>query len=256
MASCRPTIISSGVGETREIQVPGSYMRAARVERTVTTFSQTPSGDRLVVERDGVGCAVGGGHRGIGADDSLGGRRLAVELAALVVGERRLQGGHQVGGDASQALLVAADGRHLGDHRAQPPVGGAQHDRMAAGIAGAPQPDPVGVDGGVALQERDRPAPVGDLHPRVDVEARRSVAGAEPAMVVHQHHESRVGEHPGEPFQSVLLHPGEPVRHRDGRVRCRAVGTNSQPRSVTPPSAANSTSCRSIITLLFLGRGL
>ena len=33
-----------GVGDTREIHVPGSYMRAARVERTVTTFCQTPSG--------------------------------------------------------------------------------------------------------------------------------------------------------------------------------------------------------------------
>jgi hypothetical protein len=44
MVSCRPTIISKGVGETWEIQVPGSYMRAARVDRRVTVFSQTPSG--------------------------------------------------------------------------------------------------------------------------------------------------------------------------------------------------------------------
>ena len=169
-----------------------------------------------------VGCAIGSGHRRVGADDSLGGRRFAMELAALVLGERRLQGGHQVGGNPSQALLVAADGRHLGDHRADPPVGGSQHDRMAAGVAGAPHPDPVGVDRGVALQERDRSAPVGDLHPGVDVEARRSAAGPEPAVVVHQDHESRLGEHPGEAVQSVLLYPGEPVRHRDGRVRCGA----------------------------------
>jgi hypothetical protein len=36
--------MSSGVGDTREIHVPGSYMRAAPVERTVTMLSQTPSG--------------------------------------------------------------------------------------------------------------------------------------------------------------------------------------------------------------------
>ena len=167
-----------------------------------------------------------------------------MELAALVVGEGRLQGGHQVGGDAPQALLVAADRGHLRDHRAQPPVGGPQHDRVAAGIAAAPQSDPVGVDGRLALQEGDRPAPVGDLHPRVDVEARRSVAGAEAAVVVHQDHESRGGERAGEALQPVLFHPGEPVRHRDGRVRRGPSGMNSQPRSVTPPSAANSTSCR------------
>ncbi|GAX58330.1 hypothetical protein SO3561_09903 [Streptomyces olivochromogenes] len=36
--------MSSGVCETRVIQIPGSYMRAARVERTVTLFSHAPSG--------------------------------------------------------------------------------------------------------------------------------------------------------------------------------------------------------------------
>jgi dienelactone hydrolase len=39
-----PTIIISGVGDTREIHVPGSYIRAARVERIVTMFCHTPSG--------------------------------------------------------------------------------------------------------------------------------------------------------------------------------------------------------------------
>ena len=31
-------------GETREIQIPSSYARASRVDRTVTEFSQTPAG--------------------------------------------------------------------------------------------------------------------------------------------------------------------------------------------------------------------
>ncbi len=39
MVSLRPMIINSGVGETRETHCPGSYMRAARMERTVTLFS-------------------------------------------------------------------------------------------------------------------------------------------------------------------------------------------------------------------------
>jgi hypothetical protein len=42
--SSRATTISIGVGETREIQMPGSYMRAARVDRSVTSFFQMPSG--------------------------------------------------------------------------------------------------------------------------------------------------------------------------------------------------------------------
>ena len=131
MVSCRPTIISRGVGETREIQVPGSYMRAARVERRVMDVLPRALGHRLGVERDGVGRAVGGRHRRVGADHGLGGRRRAVELAAFVVGEGRLQGRHLVGCYASQALLIAADGGHLRDHRAQPSVGGAEHDRVA-----------------------------------------------------------------------------------------------------------------------------
>src|SRR5215216_4811196 len=36
--------IGQGDGETRAIHCPGSYIRAARVDRTVTLFSQAPSG--------------------------------------------------------------------------------------------------------------------------------------------------------------------------------------------------------------------
>src|ERR1700757_1003785 len=43
-------------------------------------------------------------------------------------------------------------------------------------------------------------------------------------MVVHEDDESGVGERPGESLQPVLLAPGEPVRHGDGRMRRRAVG--------------------------------
>ena len=134
------------------------------------------------------------------------------------VGEGRLEGGHLVGRNASQALLVSADGGHLCYDRAQPSVGGAQDDRVAAGITAAPQADPVRVYEGEALQEGDGAAPVGDLHPRVDVVARRALAGPEAAVVVYHHNETRVSEHSGESLKPVVLHPGETVRHRDGWV--------------------------------------
>jgi hypothetical protein len=154
----------------------------------------------------------------------LSGGRLAAELASFIVDEGRFQGGLLIGCDPSQALLIAADGRNLGDDCTQPPVGGAEHDGMPAGIAAAPQADPLRVDIGLALQEGDRPAPVGDLNPRVDVVAWRAVAGSEPAVVVHQHHEPGVSEEAGEALQPVFLHPGEAVRHRDGRKWARAIG--------------------------------
>jgi hypothetical protein len=179
---------------------------------------------RLCVERDSVGGAVGGWSRGIGADHRLSGGRLAAELAAFIVDESGLQGGLLIGCDPSQALLIAADGRNLGDDCTQPPVGGAEHDGMPAGIAAAPQADPLRVDIGLAFQEGGRPAPVDDLNPRVDVVAWRAVAGSEPAVVVHQNYEARGGEEAGEALQSVFLHPGEAVRHRDGRKLARAIG--------------------------------
>jgi hypothetical protein len=71
----------------------------------------------------------------------------------------------------------------------------------------------------MALQIGDRPAPVGNLPPWVHVVARLAIAVAEPAMVVHQHHESRVGEHAGESLQPMLAHPGIAVGHRDAGMR-------------------------------------
>jgi len=44
MVSWSATTSNSGVGETLLIHAPGSYMRAARVDRTVTWFSQLPAG--------------------------------------------------------------------------------------------------------------------------------------------------------------------------------------------------------------------
>ena len=76
----------------------------------------------------------------------------------------------------------------------------------------------------MVFEEGDRPAPIGDLDPRVDVKAGRAVTGSEAAMVMHQHHEPRFGEQAGKPLQPVFLHPGKAVRHGDTRMWSRAVG--------------------------------
>src|SRR6185369_1741339 len=110
----------------------------------------------------------------------------------------------QVGCYSAQALLIAADGGNLRDHRPQSSVGGAEHDRVAPRIAGAPQTDSVLVDHRLALQEGDGPAPVGDLHPGVDVVARGAGAGAETAVIVHQYDESGLGERGREAIQPML----------------------------------------------------
>ena len=95
---------------------------------------------------------------------------------------------------------------------------------MSAGITAAPHTDPVRIDSRMVLQKGDRPAPIGDLNPWVDVEARRTVAGPKTAMVMHEHHEPDVGEQAGKSLQAVFLHAGEAVRHGDGRMWSRAVG--------------------------------
>ena len=78
---------------------------------------------------------------------------------------------------------------------------------MAAGIAGAPQADPAGIHAGLGLKVGDGKAPIDDLAPGVDVEARPAVADPEPAVIMDQHHEPGVGEHPREPVQTVFTDP-------------------------------------------------
>src|ERR1700730_1145249 len=90
---------------------------------------------------------------------------------------------------------------------------------MPAGVAGAPQPNTIRIDCRMALQIGDPPAPVGNLPPRVPLIARFAIAVTEPSVVVHQHHESRLGKHAGESVQPVLAHSGIPVGPRGTTVR-------------------------------------
>jgi hypothetical protein len=212
-------------------------MRAARVDRTVTWFSQMPAGHRLEVELDRVLGPVGGRRGRVVTDDCLHTGRLAAKLGALVLGECLLQAGDSVRRDAAQALLVPVDRGDLRDDATQAAVGGGKNDGVAAGVAGAPQADPSGVDLRPALQEGDRSAPVGDLLPRVDVLARRAAAGAERPVVVHQHHEAIRGEGFGKALQSMLLHTRVAVGHSDSRVRTRAL------RAVQPAAQGDAAFC-------------
>ena len=76
----------------------------------------------------------------------------------------------------------------------QAALGRAQHDRVAAGIARAPEADALGVDDVEAFEVADGAPPIGDLTPRIDVLARQALAGAEAAVVVQQHDEARLGK--------------------------------------------------------------
>src|SRR5271168_2138597 len=101
---------------------------------------------------------------------------------------------------------------------------------MPAGITGAPQSYPVGVDSGVGFQIGDGIAPIGDLTPRINVTARLPAASPEPAMVVDQNHETGLRVHPCEVVQAVFAYAREAVGHRDRGVWPRPV-RDKQPRT-------------------------
>jgi hypothetical protein len=109
-----------GVGETRAIQVPGSYMRAARVDRTVIEFVPGSIRERLQVKVHGIGRPVGRWHGRVLADDGLSPGWLTAEQGSFVGRDHLLPGGRVVGPDAALPLLVSVDGGHLGDHAFQP----------------------------------------------------------------------------------------------------------------------------------------
>src|ERR1700733_12406733 len=71
--------------------------------------------------------------------------------------------------------------------------------------------------------------------PRVDVIAWLTVAGSKAVVVVHQHDESGIGEHPSESLQPVFLYSGEPVRHGDGRMPAGAL-RGKQPTTQDDPA--------------------
>jgi len=180
---------------------------------------------------------VDGGDGGVGAVDGHPAGLGAVELGGLVVvaaplPRQRLGRRHPL-----LRLLVAADGRDLGDDGLDPPVAAAQDQRVAAGEAGPPQADPAGVDAVEFLQVGEYAAPVVDLPPGVDVAARPAAAEPVPAVIVDDDDKPGPGEALGEGDQALVLEPGEPVRHGDRG--CPAAGWESRPVNpgVQPDSA-------------------
>ena len=124
---------------------------------------------------------VDGGDGGVGAVDGQPAGLGTVELGGLVVvvaplPRQRLGRRHPL-----LRLLVAADGRDLGDDGLDPPVAAAQDQRVAAGQARPPQADPARVDALEFLQVGEYAAPVVDLSPGVDVAARPAAAEPVPA---------------------------------------------------------------------------
>src|SRR5262249_2876227 len=116
----------------------------------------------------------------------------------------------------AQPLFVAADRGHLRDDSPDPTVGRAEHQDMAAGVTRAPNSDPRCIDFGKRFQKRDRPPPIGDLAPGIDVVTNGSIALAEIAMVMDQRDEPRLGEGTGKTLKAMLLHSRITMGERDG----------------------------------------
>ena len=64
----------------------------------------------------------------------------------------------------------------------------------------------------MALEIRNCSAPVGDLLPGVYVVARSTVASAEIAVIVYEHHKSTMGECSCIGFQAMFFDAGKAVR--------------------------------------------
>src|ERR1700722_17764732 len=177
--------------------------------------------ERLEVEVDGVLCPIRGWDSGVLTDDRLAPRGFTPRLCALVIVQRRLQRRNAFWRDATQALLIAANRRHLRDHAGYSAIGGPKNQRMATSIAGAPQSDPLRIYLGPGFQIGDRATPIGDLPPGINVLSRFAATDAKGPVVVEQHHEAGVSEGLGEPCDAVFPHAGVAVGHRDGWVTLR-----------------------------------
>jgi hypothetical protein len=84
------------------------------------------------------------GHGRIAADQHARHGWRARELGALVGVELLLERHARVRRNASLAGGGTVDDRHLCNHCGQPAVGCAEHDRVTAGVSGAPDTDAAG----------------------------------------------------------------------------------------------------------------
>jgi hypothetical protein len=89
---------------------------------------------------------------------------------------------------------------------------------MVPGVAGAPNADPCCVDFRHRFQKRDRPPPIRNLAPRVDIVANGAIAGPKVSMVMHEHDQTGLGKGAGEALEPMLLYPR--IAMGDGLSRC------------------------------------
>ena len=94
---------------------------------------------------------------------------------------------------------------------------------MAASVTGTPNSDPRCIDFGLRFQKRDRPPPIGDLAPRINVVSNGPIARAEIAMVMDERNETGLGEGAGEALESMLLDPRITMGEGNGRKRSRSL---------------------------------
>ena len=100
---------------------------------------------------------------------------------------------------------------------------------MPTGVTRAPETDSLRIDDLEALDKADRPAPIGNLPPRIDILPRLAVARAEIAMIVQQHNESVLGEQLRKRLDAMVFYGGVAMPHRNGRIPTRCTGRNEQP---------------------------
>ena len=118
-----------------------------------------------------------------------------------------LKGRDGIGRYAAQSLLVPAYGGYLRDDSPDAAVGCAEHQDMAAGVTGAPNSDSRCIDFGQRFQKRDRPPPIGDLAPGIDVVSNGPIARTEISMVMDERDETGLGESACEALESSSFTP-------------------------------------------------
>ena len=148
-------------------------------------------------------------------------RRLPRVAVGAILVEHRADRGDEVGPHDAPGVAMAADEGHLARHALHPPVHGPDHQHVPARVAGAPDPDAVGIDLGQRAGVADRVAVVAHLLPGVDLQPGLAVARAEVAVVEDDRPQAGGGEHLREPVEVHLLDGGEAVGHHDRRDRPR-----------------------------------
>ena len=90
---------------------------------------------------------------------------------------------------------------------------------MAAGVTRAPNSDPRWIDFRLGFQKRDRPPPIRELAPGIDVLSNCTVARAEIPMVMDERDETGLSEVAGETLEPMFLDPRITMGDGDGRKR-------------------------------------